>query len=228
MKKEQIIQLFSSRADPPEHCYRRAEEDLLYAHIRKYFGAPRRLLREAYPQGVRADIALIEPSEGRAYRTLITVGMGAFVMDVPEDLADCELERAELMMCLPSSWSFSRFGAERNWPLDWLRILAHIPVEKDLWLGWGHIVPTEGPVSGKAAFSCMLLTDPLDYEEAASYCEMPDGSVVNIYQVLPIFEDEMKYRQEKGTDALLTLLEERLDRYSLRVVDVKRRSGLAR
>jgi hypothetical protein len=227
MNKKEIISIFSSRADPPAHCYSREDEALFLAHIKSYFGAPKKILTEPYPQDIRADVAVIAPSPERPWYALITVGMGAFVMDVPPDLLECELERAELMMCLPSNWNIGSLRSNRRWPLEWLRSLAHIPAGKEIWLGWGHLIPTDGPVADDAKFSGMLLIDPAAYEREASYCELPDGSIVNIYQVLPLFEDEVKYRQSLGTDALLTLFENRLGRRPLSVLDAARRSCLS-
>jgi hypothetical protein len=224
MNKQDIIRLFSSRADPPEHCYNREEERLFLAHIKEHFGAPKRFLREPYPQDIRADVAVITPSRERPWYALITVGMGAFVMDVPPDLIDCELERAELMICLPSNWHIPGLRNEWRWPLDWLRALAHIPAGKETWLGWGHVVPLEEYVSEQAKFSGMLLIDPPAYEREAGYCDMPDGSIVNIYQMLPLFEDELQYRRVNGTDALLALFENRLGRRPLSVIDAARGS----
>jgi hypothetical protein len=53
---------------------------------------------------------------------------------------------------------------------------------------------------------------------------MPDGSIVNIYQVLPLFDGEVKYRQSAGTDALLTLFETKLGLRPLCVLDTARKS----
>jgi hypothetical protein len=224
MKKQDIIRLFSSRADPPAHCYSREEEALFLAHIKRFFGAPKRILSEPYPQDIRADAAVIAPSTARPWYALITVGMGAFVMDTPPDLIDCELARAELMICLPSNRHIGSPSDEWRRPLYWLRALAHIPAGKETWLGWGHVVPIEDTVSKKAKFSGMLLIDPPAYDREASFCEMPDGSIVNIYQILPLFADEVKYRQAMGTDALLTLFESKLGRRPLCVTDAARKS----
>ena len=224
MKKQDIIQLFSGRADPPRHCYGREEEALFLTHITARFGAPKRILTEPYPQDIKADAAVIAPSPVRPWYALITVGMGAFVMDVPPDLIDCELERAELMICLPSNWHIGSPRSEWRWPLDWLRALAHIPAGKETWLGWGHVVPIEDYASKRAKFSGMLLIDPPAYDREASFCEMPDGSIVNIYQLLPLFEDEIRYRREMGTDALLALFENKLGRRPLCVTDAARGS----
>ncbi|MDR2088851.1 MAG: suppressor of fused domain protein [Clostridiales Family XIII bacterium] len=224
MKKQDILRLFSSRADPPRHCYSREEEALFLRHITRRFGAPKRMLPEPYPQDIKADAALIAPSPERPWYALITVGMGAFVMDVPPDLIDCELERAELMICLPPNWHVGSPRSEWRWPLDWLRALAHIPAGKETWLGWGHVVPLEEYVSKKSKFSGMLLIDPPAYEREASFCEMPDGSIVNIYQLLPLFEDEVKYRKVMGTDAFLNLFENNIGKRPLSVLDAARGS----
>jgi hypothetical protein len=222
MKKEDIISLFSGRADPPRYCYDGKEEALFLTHVKNGFGAPERILREPYPRDVRADVAVVGPSPERPWYALITVGMGAFVMDVPQDLIDCELERAELMICLPPDWRVGSPRGEMRWPLEWLRALAHIPAGKELWMGWGHLIPLEEYVSKKVKFSGMLLIDPPAYGREASFCEMPDGSIVNIYQLLPLYDDEVRYRQSAGTDALLELFEKKLGRGPLTVLDVTR------
>jgi hypothetical protein len=224
MKKEDILSLFTSRTDPPRHCYSQKEEALFMSHTASFFGAPKKILREPYPQDIRADIIIVAPSKECPWYALITVGMGAFVMDVPPDMIDCELERAELMMCLPPNWQLGSLRAEWRWPVEWLRTLAHIPVGKEIWLGWGHVIPLEEYVSKNTKFSGMLLIDPPAYEREATFCEMPDGSIVNIYQVLPLFDGEVKYRQSMGTDALLALFESTLGRRPLAVLDSARKS----
>ena len=48
------------------------------------------------------DICVVPPSEERDYYTLVTMGMGAHRMNVPEELAEYKLERAELAIALPA------------------------------------------------------------------------------------------------------------------------------
>jgi hypothetical protein len=128
------------------------------------------------------------------------------------------------MMCLPPNWLIGSPRGVWRWPLEWLRTLAHIPAGKEMWLGWGHLIPIEEYVSKNAKFSGMLLTDPPAYDREATFCELPDGSIVNIYQVLPLFDDEIAYRQSEGTDALLALFESKLGPRPLSVLDVARKS----
>ncbi|MDR1571333.1 MAG: suppressor of fused domain protein [Clostridiales Family XIII bacterium] len=223
MDREGVIGIFSGIADPPEHCYTKEEERLLDAQAAEHFGRSARLLREPYPRGIRADIRVIAPAPGRNFQTLMTRGMGAFVMDIPDELIDCELERAELMLCLPAGWKAGRAGESWRWPVEWLRALAHMPAESGAWLGWGHVIPAGEPLGRGAGFTGLLLTDPIAFSEEASFCEMPDGTVVNIYQAIPLYDGEIAYRQAQGTDALLALFEQRLGRDALAVIDTKRR-----
>ena len=60
-------------------------------------------------------------SEERDYYTLVTMGMGAHRMNVPEELAEYKLERAELAIALPPDWKLDEESLKDErwyWP-DW-------------------------------------------------------------------------------------------------------------
>ena len=69
------------------------------------------------------------------------MGMGAYKMNIPDGLKEYRLERAELMVTLPSDWEVNNNAEEWYWPLRWLKILARFPLEENTWLGWGHTIP---------------------------------------------------------------------------------------
>lgn len=54
------------------------------------------------------DICLIPPSEECNWYTLVTMGMGAHLMNVPNQLKEDQLERAELVICLPEYWKLDK------------------------------------------------------------------------------------------------------------------------
>ena len=56
------------------------------------------------------DICIVPPTEERDYYTLVTMGMGAHRMNVPEELAEYKLERAELAIALPADWKLDQAG----------------------------------------------------------------------------------------------------------------------
>lgn len=58
------------------------------------------------------------------------MGMGAHRMNVPEELADQKLERAELLIALPPDWKLDHDSLQKEawyWPVRLLKALARLP-----------------------------------------------------------------------------------------------------
>jgi len=217
---------FSKRGKKREpklpELYTEEEIKVLEAHICKHFGEFANVLHEIVSPDIHVDIAVIEPSEERNFYTMITMGMGAHRMNVPGELASHRLERAEAVICLPPDWDISAQDEKWYWPLRWLKILARLPIEHSTWLGWGHTVPNGEPFAENTNLCCMLLlSSDMEFGESSSSCEMPDGSRVVFYQMIPLYEDEMQFKIENNAEALL---EQMPDSASV-VVDIDRPSA---
>ena len=72
-------------------------------HIQQYFGKSENVFHELVSPDIHVDICVVPPSTERDYYTLVTMGMGAHRMNVPEELAEYKLERAELAIALPGN-----------------------------------------------------------------------------------------------------------------------------
>jgi tetratricopeptide (TPR) repeat protein len=197
--------------------YSEAELDALESHITKYFGTYKNVFHEFASPDIHVDIVVIEPTPERNYYVLCTMGMGARRMAVPPE---CEnLERAELLVCLPPDWKLEKINEEEwYWPLRWLKILARLPIEENTWLGWGHTVPNGEPFATNTSFTTVLLLNPGAFNEAAQECTLPGGEIVNFYQMVPLYEEESQFKINNKAERLLSLLEDdaleyvRLDR----------------
>ncbi|MDE7299741.1 MAG: suppressor of fused domain protein, partial [Lachnospiraceae bacterium] len=86
--------------------YEEEEWNAVEKSISKYFGDYETVLHEIASPDIHVDICMIPPAlqDGRDYYTLVTFGMGAYRMNVPEELAEQKLERAELFIKLPADW----------------------------------------------------------------------------------------------------------------------------
>ena len=183
--------------------YEEEEKDALNAHLEKFFGHSDHVFHEIVSPDIHVDIYIIEPTAERNYYTLVTLGLGAHWMNVPYELAEYKLERAELLIYLPADWDIQGDDEKYYWPLRWLKILARLPLEQDTWLGWGHTVPNGGPFAENTLLSGVLLINPEDVEDGAAVCQLPNGEEVNFYQVIPLYEEEMNFKIAKGAEALL-------------------------
>lgn len=188
--------------------YSEKEMEAVEAFIAERFGEYQNVFHEIVSPDIHVDICLVDPTPERDYYTLVTMGMGARRMNVPEELREEKLERAELLICLPRNWPLPSQEEKWYWPLRWLKILARLPGNEDSWLGWGHTVPNGEPFAENTRLSGVVLVSPGQFGEGAHLCRLPDGEEINFYQVVPIYDEEMDYKLKNGADALVDLLAE--------------------
>jgi len=200
--------------DCEPEMYTKEEMSAVEAHIEKYFGKILNVFHEIFSPDIHVDICIIPPEEERDYYILSTMGMGAHCMNVPEELAEYKLERAELLIALPPDWELNEESIQDErwyWPIRLLKSTARLPGECDTWLGWGHTVGTEeGETYAENTKLCgVLLIDPvLSQEEGASTCTLPNGEEVCFYQLIPLYREEMGYKCENDAEALLDKMED--------------------
>ena len=76
------------------------------------------------------------------------MGMGAHRMNVPEELAEYKLERAELAIALPGNWKLKHEDLKNErwyWPIRLLKTLARLPIASDTWLGFCVLQQDQAP-----------------------------------------------------------------------------------
>ena len=198
----------SDASDQPE-LYTEEELAAIEQHIQKYFGAFENVFHELVSPDIHVDICVVPPSEEKYYYTLVTMGMGAHRMNVPEELAEYKLERAELAIALPADWKLDEASMKDErwyWPVRLLKVLARLPVSADTWLGWGHTMDHQKPFAENTELCAAILAAPQNTVDGSDLCLLPDGSEANFYQVIPLYQRELAYKLEHGAEALLEKL----------------------
>lgn len=186
--------------------YTEEEMEAVEGHIEQYFGKFENVFHELVSPDIHVDICIVPPTEERDYYTLVTMGMGAHRMNVPEELAEYKLERAELAIALPADWKLDQESMKDEkwyWPIRLLKSLARLPINCDSWLGHGHTVENREPFADNTKLCTATLIGPQGTEDGSEVCTLPGGEEVNFYQVIPLYEDELDYKLEHDVDALL-------------------------
>lgn len=132
---------------------------------------------------------------------IMTNGLSDYTMPVPETYKG--YEHNELCFCLPSYWEWEAVdNPQTNWIYDWLQKLSKHVVEKKTWFGHGHTIPngkgTLLPFSSTMLEDHLLLSSPLKLEQELQVLELSDKKV-HFLTIIPIFSDEMDFKQHKGT-----------------------------
>ena len=190
--------------------YTEEEMEIVEGHIQQHFGAFEHVFHELASPDIHVDICVVQPSAERDYYTLVTMGMGAHRMNVPEELAEYKLERAELAIALPKDWKLKQEDMKDDrwyWPIRLLKSLARLPIASDTWLGWGHTMDNQEPFAPDTELCAAILTGPQGTEDGSEFCTLPGGEEINFYQVIPLYRDELEYKLAHDADALLDKME---------------------
>lgn len=174
--------------------------------INRVFGEAPTVFHELVSPDIHVDVFIIPPDRDRNYITLVTMGMGAHKMNVPEELKEHKLERAELLITLPADWKLNEREEKWYWPIRLLKSSARLPIACDTWLGWGHTVDNGEPYAENTDLCGALLIDPM--VGTGNCCKLSHSEEVNFYQLLPLYRSEMEYKIKHGAEELLKLLSE--------------------
>lgn len=194
---------------PELQVYTKKETLAIRNHIETYYGAIDKIMYGVVSEGIYMNLALILPTEEKKYYQIVTIGMGAYQMELPEEKVerDGEDNRIELMLTLPEDWNFSSKEEKDIWSLRWMEILAMIPIKQNTWLGWGSSITNseEERLSSEEniKFSGIVLSVPNGIQEGGEVCTFSDGTSVHFYQMLPVYKEEMEFKLKNGFIELL-------------------------
>lgn len=202
-----------SKKEVPMYLYSERELNKVSEYINRKYGEFTKVFHEFVSPDIHADIAIVPPTEEQPYYKLVTIGAGAYRMDIPKEYRWRKLERAEYVIFLPKDWDIKSNKDEDYWPIKMLKDLARLPINTDSWLSFGHTVTMNedsSPVASNTLFnSCVLLNSfGKDHQVVNAVKIGLFGDSVNFWQVFPLYEEELKYSFEHSDGALIELLKD--------------------
>lgn len=198
-------------------------------HLHEQLGGDYSVFHELISDTIHLDVLVFPATEQRRYHVLVTQGMSALPMTVPEGAE--EYRYAELLVALPPDWIIEGDEADEErwyWPMRLLKSVARLPHLYETWIGVGHTIPNADPVEPYAAETgqcCAIVTPLALFDESLESCQVSPEKTVHLYALTPIYEDEMRFKLEHGYEKLFDKFEERKQ---TELIDPKRRSVLAK
>jgi len=189
--------------------------DQIEAHFSEHFGEGGSVFHEIMSDTVHIDVHLIPPRPERDWWTLFTTGMSDLPMAVPEQVQAPKL--AELLIALPPGWRMDLLetlpppaeAARWAWPIQWLRKVARLPHDHATWVGERHTIPNGDPPEPFAPgtkLAAWMLLPPVSVAQEARTVKLGDGREVALLQLHALHADELAFKLDKGSDALLDAL----------------------
>ena len=193
----------------PLYDYTENEMNKVSAYIKQQYGECKGVMHEKMSLDIHCDIVLVEPTEDQPYYKLITMGAGAYQMNIPKSLKGEVYNRAEYVIFLPKDWNFDLYNEEFYWPIRMLKTIARLPVNSGDWLGIRHTVQlTEdgSPLSETAGFnSCVLLPSlgmEKQYVKPLKLGQLWSKKIA-FYQIFPLYQEEREFKLAHSLDELM-------------------------
>ncbi len=185
----------------------------LETYIERTYGDFPTVLHEVVSGDLHIDIAVIPPSPERNEYTLITMGMGAYKMNIPRSFRTHFPKYAELVWSLPADWNINSKEPEWIWPMLFLKVLARLPKTGHTWLCDEHTVPNfeNEPLAPNTALNGVLILSDTDEDGRLHRFTTERKKTIQFYRVVALYQEEMNYKRIYGAQALLKLLKEKLD-----------------
>jgi len=197
-------------------------------HIERHIGKVDMVFHELLSDTVHIDIHHVKPTSERPFHTLVTSGMSDLKMNVPSDVSSSPY--MELIMTLPKSWKVDEESFKNEkwyWPIRELKFLARFPHKYETWLAFGHTLPNGDPAEPFAENTklsgVIILPSVIAPEEFISL-EIDQEKTIEFYSVVPLYDEEMNLKLNKGTDLLL----DKFDKYGINDVIVTDRKNVAK
>ena len=200
----------------PSYLYTEKQLDKIESFIEKNYGVYDEVCHEIVSPDVHLDIVIVPPTDEQPYYKLITMGAGAYKMNVPNELKKHKLERAEYIIFLPKEWDIKSDKEKYYWPIRQLKSIARLPIFSNSWLAFGHTVTANeesSPVAENTKITSILLLNSIGKNnQVVEPLKLNLFEKVNFYQLYPLYQEELEYKLEHSVEDLFNkIAEEDLD-----------------
>lgn len=210
----------------PQYLYSDKELEELDQYICEAFGDYQNVFHEIASPDVHLDVCIVDPTEECPYYRLVTMGAGAYEMNIPEQWKHYEIEHAEYVICVPEDWNLNSSEDSDYWPIRVLKETARLPITCDTWLSYGHTAQSDeegSPYAPDVRFNSVVLNYAKN-KDGEICIKLSSGKVINFYVLVPLYPEELNYKMEHRAQALFELFEEKQIPYQ--VIDRNRKSAV--
>lgn len=214
------------RENHPVYLYEEEELREYEAYVEKSLGSFETVFHEIVSPDIHLDVILIPPTEDAPYIKLVTMGAGAYEMNLPEGMRGYGLERAEYVIFLPADWDLHSSDEKDYWPMRSLKNAGRLALYADTWLGYGHTIQADAegsPYAENTGFNSIMLVTALDQDGERMLVKLSSGHTICFYQLIPLYPEELAFKKENGADDLAEQLAEIPD---WRIVDIGRKQAV--
>ena len=186
------------------------EKEAITHYIEQKYGKPDTIYQILNSSKLQFDVAKIRPTEEFPYFVIISIGAGAYKMEIPDDCYVSITDRAEYVIYLPMDWNSNSDTNLDSWVYETLGLATIFPPLANDWTGVGHTMLYNedwNPVSDTIKFNSYILLESKGKDGQIVEPVQLDNSdkAVAFYQIFPLYPEELNYTMENSYRELLGL-----------------------
>ena len=196
----------------PQYYYSEKEIEKVSAYIERQYGEYEDVMHELVSPDIHCDIVIVPPTEVSPYYKLVTMGAGAYKMNIPKEFKSTICDRAEYVIFLPKDWNIGADNEDDWWPMRILKSAARLTVNTEdyLWITHSVQIKEDGsPVAENTQFNSFVLMPSIGKKgQVVEPLKLNlFGKKVAFYQLVPLYPEELKFKLEHGYDELVGFFE---------------------
>ncbi len=164
------------------------------------------------------ELIVLSPNKFSPYYTTITIGLGAYSgIEIREDQTK-HIHRTEIIAQIPDSLDINVLDETNEWLNRIIRQFSEMVQIDSTWLGVGHTISYGNTLDDSVEYDGVIFDTVVTN---GNKCILPCGEEVEFLQLIPLYEEEMLFKIENGSEKLFERLQNTFGESFDKVVPVR-------
>lgn len=180
------------------YFYDTTERILIEEYVREHMGSIGSKIKETAVFEVRIDLLVIDPSPERPFRSLVTCGVGAIPLELPQYLSVLKINRVELVMHMSPEW---QQNGRLDWPVKLLHWVGHLPLDEPEVISDLAVFELDDSLKGDNPYQGLMLHYCGECHMLDPFVKLPRKDKVIFLEVIPLLAEELAFiRSNSGEE----------------------------
>lgn len=182
------------------YFYDTTEMILIEQYVSEQMGPISQRIRETAVFEARIDLLVADATPERPFRSLVTCGMGAIPLELPQYLTVYQISRAELVLHLTPDWQADQYLA---WPIRLLHWLSRLPLDDSQAIADLAVFEFTPDMARDNPYQAVLLHYCNECHLLNPYVQLPRHDRVIFLEVIPLLAEELAFIREYSADEFI-------------------------
>ncbi len=202
-KANELLEMCEEEIAENSLSYTDEQRSEIISYIENRFGKITTIYKDKNPLGLPIDIARIDSEENKVCIFFVTIGMGAYKMNIPPEYQKNNFERSEIQVSVLDEEIDDEVCED---VVAYIRAVAKFPFEHNVWIGNAHVFSNGKPITKLSDINASIIVD--NTPSALSICNLSDEINVKFYNMFFIYSQELEYRINFGAKAMFEKIRE--------------------